>query len=121
MSENMKVKTLIKNKTTEELYFKSQHLDHGKWVDIPVNCKAGKTTKAFYAEGAEGSATGVEGWVKYDIGKGDKPPVLKIEFSVPYSGDNSSYTKVSPNDTKYTVVKSTRGDDEYLIDLDMLM
>jgi hypothetical protein len=105
MSGNMRVKATINNYTTKELIVKSEKIEWGKWTQTPVNCKANATTKyAFKAQGASGSATGVEGDVIYRVGDGSDSPELTIKFSVPFIGSNTF--KANVNSSKYVVTLS---------------
>jgi len=116
MSENIKVNVTIKNYTSEELYVKSEYLERGKWVQTPVNCKADHETKyAFSAEGAEGSATGIEGEVKYKVGDGDDAPVLAILFGAPYLGPKEFKAGVSGSKYVSILSVSTVGDDNSIV------
>ena len=96
MSENMKSKVVVKNYVSNALTVKSESLEWGKWVQTPVNCPGAHITNlAFYSEGAEGSATGTQGQVNYDIA-GVAGGVLTINWDVPFTGENSFNASISP-------------------------
>jgi len=96
MSENMKSKVIVQNYVNHELTVKSESLEWGKWVQTPVNCAPLHITNlAFYSEGAEGSATGTQGQVNYNIA-GVANAVLTINWNVPYSGDNGFSASITP-------------------------
>lgn len=101
MSEDMKSRVNVDNYIDNDLTNPQEHLDWGKWEQAPVKCPGfKKTNPAFYSEGAEGSMTGTQGWVQYEIKGTDYS--LHITWDVPYSGGNSFGASVVPSGAPFS-------------------
>ena len=86
MAENRYIYAVVNNKTDTALEPSSSHLSWGKFNTVPIAVPAHRIDNpAFQSSGAAGSATGTEGWVKYDLGG----ETITISWDVPYTGANS--------------------------------
>jgi hypothetical protein len=110
MSEMIQMICSVNNRTDQELKVKSSHLNWGKWDDVgnfpPVNIPAKTNKGAFRSSGRQGSASGTQGNVVYQIGD-DAEAIITITWDVPWApGAKNTVTATTFNED---VVASVEG------------
>jgi hypothetical protein len=88
MSEMIQMICGINNRTDSVLTVKSEHLEWGKWEDVgnfpPVAIPAKTNKAAFRSSGRQGSASGTQGNVVYQLGD-DPNAIITITWDVTWA------------------------------------
>jgi hypothetical protein len=92
MSENIQMICSINNRTNQELKPQSKHLSWGKFTSEPTAIPAKKTLEAFRSSGRQGSASGTEGTVVYQMGE-DPKALITIFWDVPWKNGGNNVIK----------------------------
>jgi len=100
-SENIQMICGINNRTDHELKVKSKSLEWGKFEDSPnfppVNIPAKTNKGAFRSSGRQGTASGTEGTVVYQLGD-DENATITIYWNVPWAPGASNKVTADTSD-----------------------
>jgi len=102
MSEMIQMICGINNRTDQTLKVQSKHLQWGKWEDVgnfpPVDIPPKTNKGAFRSSGRQGSASGTQGYVVYQLGD-DPNAIITITWDVPWApGAKNTVTATTFNE-----------------------
>ena len=93
-SENIQMICTVNNRAKQELKVQSKDLDWGKFTAEPVAIPSKAVLPAFRSTGRQGSASGTQGKVVYQIGD-DAAAIITISGDVPWAPGASNKVTTS--------------------------